>query len=156
MSLRIVYMYNVCSCRHFYSVESWPKVLILQKDQLDLCSVLLLVTSLFFMLQAYLHSRMRARTNALLKILNRARPEAKTTEKKTISWALPLLTTPTSPSSFFFTSLSLLYSPLLSPLPDPLPTTCSPPFLPLSFLTSSHHPPLSPSSNPNPCIRMYN
>ena len=35
--------------------------------------------------KAYLHSRMRARTNGLLKILNRARPEAKTTEKKTIS-----------------------------------------------------------------------
>lgn len=35
-------------------------------------------------LQAYLHSRMRARTSGLLKILNRARPEAKT-EKKTIS-----------------------------------------------------------------------
>ncbi|XP_003383121.1 PREDICTED: actin-related protein 2/3 complex subunit 2-like [Amphimedon queenslandica] len=35
--------------------------------------------------KAYLHSRMRARTNALLKVLNRARPEAKVTEKKTIS-----------------------------------------------------------------------
>jgi len=34
--------------------------------------------------KAYLHSRMRARTTGLLKILNRARPEAKT-EKKTIS-----------------------------------------------------------------------
>lgn len=36
-------------------------------------------------IQAYLHSRMRARTNALLKVLNRARPEVKVTEKKTIS-----------------------------------------------------------------------
>lgn len=35
--------------------------------------------------KAYLHSRMRARTAALLKVLNRARPEAKQTEKKTIS-----------------------------------------------------------------------
>lgn len=35
--------------------------------------------------KAYLHTRMRARTNDLLKVLNRARPEAKTTEKKTIS-----------------------------------------------------------------------
>ena len=35
--------------------------------------------------KAYLHSRMRARTSVLLKILNRARPETKTTEKKTIS-----------------------------------------------------------------------
>ena len=35
--------------------------------------------------KAYLHSRMRARTTALLKILNRARPEIKATEKKTIS-----------------------------------------------------------------------
>ncbi|CAI8013156.1 Actin-related protein 2/3 complex subunit 2-A [Geodia barretti] len=35
--------------------------------------------------KAYLHCRMRVRTAALLKILNRARPEIKTTEKKTIS-----------------------------------------------------------------------
>jgi actin related protein 2/3 complex subunit 2 len=35
--------------------------------------------------KAYLHCRMRARTNALLKVLNRARPEVKVTEKKTIS-----------------------------------------------------------------------
>lgn len=35
--------------------------------------------------KAYLHSRMRARTAALLKILNRARPEAKNVEKKTAS-----------------------------------------------------------------------
>ena len=35
--------------------------------------------------KAYLHSRMRARTTALLKVLNRARPEVKVTEKKTIS-----------------------------------------------------------------------
>lgn len=35
--------------------------------------------------KAYLHSRMRARTAALLKVLNRARPEIKATEKKTIS-----------------------------------------------------------------------
>ena len=36
-------------------------------------------------LQAYLHTRMRARTSDLLKVLNRARPESKSTEKKTIS-----------------------------------------------------------------------
>lgn len=35
--------------------------------------------------KAYLHTRMRARTTDLLKVLNRARPEAKNTEKKTIS-----------------------------------------------------------------------
>ena len=35
--------------------------------------------------KAYLHSRMRVRTSALLKVLNRARPEIKVTEKKTIS-----------------------------------------------------------------------
>lgn len=35
--------------------------------------------------KAYLHSRMRARTNMLLKLLNRARPEVKNVEKKTIS-----------------------------------------------------------------------
>lgn len=35
--------------------------------------------------KAYLHSRMRARTSALLKVLNRARPEVKSTEKKTIT-----------------------------------------------------------------------
>ncbi|XP_065840136.1 actin-related protein 2/3 complex subunit 2-like [Oscarella lobularis] len=33
--------------------------------------------------KAYLHCRMRARTAAFLKVLNRARPELKTTEKKT-------------------------------------------------------------------------
>lgn len=35
--------------------------------------------------KAYLHTRMRARTTDLLKVLNRARPESKSTEKKTIS-----------------------------------------------------------------------
>nr|ABL85458.1 actin related protein 2/3 complex subunit 2 [Suberites domuncula] len=35
--------------------------------------------------KAYLHSRMRSRTNILLKLLNRARPEIKNVEKKTIS-----------------------------------------------------------------------
>jgi len=35
--------------------------------------------------KAYLHSRMRARTTEFIKILNRARPEPKTTEKKTIT-----------------------------------------------------------------------
>eukprot|EP00128_Syssomonas_multiformis_P010988 Colp12_sorted_trinity150504_noHs@26569 len=35
--------------------------------------------------KAYLHSRLRARVAASLKILNRARPEEKTTEKKTAS-----------------------------------------------------------------------
>lgn len=43
------------------------------------------IITLPIMIQAYLHSRMRARTNALLKVLNRARPEVKVTEKKTIS-----------------------------------------------------------------------
>ncbi|XP_064401736.1 actin-related protein 2/3 complex subunit 2-like [Halichondria panicea] len=35
--------------------------------------------------KAYLHSRMRNRTNMLLKLLNRARPEVKNVEKKTMS-----------------------------------------------------------------------
>lgn len=35
--------------------------------------------------KAYIHSRMRAKTTEFLKILNRARPEPKTVEKKTIS-----------------------------------------------------------------------
>lgn len=35
--------------------------------------------------KAYLHCRMRSRTSALLKVLNRARPEVKVVEKKTIS-----------------------------------------------------------------------
>lgn len=35
--------------------------------------------------KAYLHSRMRARTTEFIKILNRAKPEPKTTEKKTIT-----------------------------------------------------------------------
>jgi actin related protein 2/3 complex subunit 2 len=35
--------------------------------------------------KAYIHSRMRAKTSDFLKVLNRARPEIKTTEKKTMS-----------------------------------------------------------------------
>ncbi|XP_065185441.1 actin-related protein 2/3 complex subunit 2-A-like [Sycon ciliatum] len=35
--------------------------------------------------KAYLHCRMRARTSAFLKVLNRARPEKKAVEKKTIT-----------------------------------------------------------------------
>lgn len=35
--------------------------------------------------KAYIHSRMRAKTSDFLKVLNRARPEPKTVEKKTIS-----------------------------------------------------------------------
>ncbi|TDG46551.1 hypothetical protein AWZ03_006989 [Drosophila navojoa] len=35
--------------------------------------------------KAYIHSRMRAKTSDFLKVLNRARPESKTTEKKTIT-----------------------------------------------------------------------
>lgn len=35
--------------------------------------------------KAYIHSRMRAKTSDFLKVLNRARPEPKTIEKKTIS-----------------------------------------------------------------------
>ena len=44
-----------------------------------------------FLYQAYLHSRMRARTSEFIKILNRARPEPKTTEKKTMRYANPPL-----------------------------------------------------------------
>ena len=36
--------------------------------------------------KAYIHSRMRAKTSDFLKVLNRARPEPKTVEKKTITW----------------------------------------------------------------------
>ncbi|XP_017469220.1 PREDICTED: actin-related protein 2/3 complex subunit 2 isoform X1 [Rhagoletis zephyria] len=35
--------------------------------------------------KAYIHSRMRAKTSDFLKVLNRARPETKSTEKKTIT-----------------------------------------------------------------------
>lgn len=35
--------------------------------------------------KAYIHSRMRAKTSDFLKVLNRARPEPKSTEKKTIT-----------------------------------------------------------------------
>jgi len=35
--------------------------------------------------KAYIHSRMRAKTNEFLKVLNRARPEPKNVEKKTIT-----------------------------------------------------------------------
>ncbi|XKL60970.1 hypothetical protein PGB90_008027 [Kerria lacca] len=35
--------------------------------------------------KVYIHSRMRAKTNEFLKVLNRARPESKITEKKTIT-----------------------------------------------------------------------
>ncbi|KAF6207550.1 hypothetical protein GE061_015997 [Apolygus lucorum] len=35
--------------------------------------------------KAYIHSRMRAKTSDFLKVLNRARPESKNTEKKTIT-----------------------------------------------------------------------
>nr|CAG4646327.1 EOG090X07NU [Macrothrix elegans] len=35
--------------------------------------------------KAYIHSRMRAKTSDFLKVLNRARPEPKTSEKKTIT-----------------------------------------------------------------------
>lgn len=35
--------------------------------------------------KAYIHSRMRAKTSEFLKVLNRARPENKSTDKKTIS-----------------------------------------------------------------------
>ena len=35
--------------------------------------------------KAYIHSRMRAKTSDFLKVLNRARPESKSTEKKTIT-----------------------------------------------------------------------
>jgi len=35
--------------------------------------------------KAYLHSRMRAKTNDFIKVLNRAKPDVKVTEKKTIS-----------------------------------------------------------------------
>lgn len=35
--------------------------------------------------KAYIHSRMRAKTSEFLKVLNRARPENKSTDKKTIT-----------------------------------------------------------------------
>ncbi len=35
--------------------------------------------------KAYIHSRMRAKTSDFLKVLNRARPEPRTVEKKTIT-----------------------------------------------------------------------
>lgn len=35
--------------------------------------------------KAYIHSRMRAKTSDFLKVLNRARPETKSTDKKTIT-----------------------------------------------------------------------
>ncbi len=35
--------------------------------------------------KAYMHQRMREKTNDFLKVLNRAKPEPKTTEKKTIT-----------------------------------------------------------------------
>ncbi|ERL84694.1 hypothetical protein D910_02120 [Dendroctonus ponderosae] len=37
--------------------------------------------------KAYIHSRMRAKTSEFLKVLNRARPENKSTDKKTITMA---------------------------------------------------------------------
>jgi actin related protein 2/3 complex subunit 2 len=65
--------------RHFESVELREKVI----DQLQMfrnylhyhikCS------------KAYMHSRMRTRVSEFLKVLNRAKPERQTTEKKTIS-----------------------------------------------------------------------
>ena len=36
--------------------------------------------------QAYIHSRMRAKTSELLKVLNRAKPEPKNVEKKTMKY----------------------------------------------------------------------
>ena len=39
----------------------------------------------FIDVQAYIHSRMRAKTTDFLKVLNRARPEPKSVEKKTIT-----------------------------------------------------------------------
>lgn len=36
-------------------------------------------------IKAYMHSRMRAKTSEFLKVLNRARPENKITEKKTFT-----------------------------------------------------------------------
>lgn len=35
--------------------------------------------------KAYIHSRMRAKTSEFLKVLNRARPETRSTDKKTIT-----------------------------------------------------------------------
>lgn len=45
-------------------------------------------------LQAYIHTRMRAKTSDFLKVLNRARPDAEKKEMKTMSYVastLPLL-----------------------------------------------------------------
>lgn len=38
--------------------------------------------------QAYIHTRMRAKTSDFLKVLNRARPDAEKKEMKTISWVV--------------------------------------------------------------------
>lgn len=38
-----------------------------------------------FSCQAYIHTRMRAKTSDFLKVLNRARPDAEKKEMKTIS-----------------------------------------------------------------------
>ena len=54
-------------------------------DLLMFGSSVMMSTSYFHWLQAYIHSRMRAKTTDFLKVLNRARPEPKTAEKKTIT-----------------------------------------------------------------------
>lgn len=41
--------------------------------------------------KAYIHSRMRAKTSDFLKVLNRARPENKSTDKKTITYVFNIL-----------------------------------------------------------------
>lgn len=41
--------------------------------------------------QAYIHTRMRAKTSDFLKVLNRARPDAEKKEMKTISYVASLV-----------------------------------------------------------------
>lgn len=47
-------------------------------------------------LQAYIHTRMRAKTSDFLKVLNRARPDAEKKEMKTISYVASFLAVSTS------------------------------------------------------------
>lgn len=57
-------------------------------SQFSYAFCLLKFTPFCLVLQAYIHSRMRAKTSDFLKVLNRARPEVKDKEKKTIRSAI--------------------------------------------------------------------
>ena len=50
--------------------------------------------------QAYIHTRMRAKTSDFLKVLNRARPDAEKKEMKTISWVLSVCVWGLTPSDW--------------------------------------------------------